>query len=219
MTENEANDDLVIDPIIRGEVARIWREWIGMDPELTSTERESQIDAEAARLSQMVDEAVGDSAYGFRMEQWKTEHPGQEPDYPTTVALIETARRSARNKVLATELYPQLTDEAAARTQADLDGITMDALEEAQRLKRSHDPQRWRSGLVEESELAMQIVNRVWGSSGTFEFRMLALALVQQRLEDDQLTPLTSADPIREELESMIEQELARRAGESTTPF
>ncbi|AHK35500.1 hypothetical protein Pd630_LPD10050 (plasmid) [Rhodococcus opacus PD630] len=48
---------------------------------------------------------------------------------------------------------------------------------------------------------------------------MLALALVQQRPEDDQRTPLTSADPIREELESMIDEELQRQTQEPPTPF
>lgn len=219
MSESAANEDQTIDPIIRAEVTRIWREWIGMDPGLTSAERESRIDAEAARLTQMVDETVGDSAHGFLMEQWKDEHPGQVPDYPTTVAMIETARRSATSKILETELYPQLTEAEAEQTQTDLFEIAAEAEAETKRLRDQHDPNRWRRQMVEISDLAIQIVNRAWGASGTFEFRMLALALVQQRLEDDQRTPLTSADPIREELESMIDEELQRQTQEPPTPF
>lgn len=218
MTESTTNDDQAIDPVIRAEVTRIWREWIGMDPDLTGAERESQIDAEAARLTAMVDESVGDSAHGFVMEQWQAEHPGREPDFPTTVALIETARRSATSKILETELYPQLTAEAAARTQADLDEISLAAAAQARRLREQCDPQRWRRGMVEVSDLARQIVDRVWGISGTLDFQLLALVLVQQRLEDDQRTPLTSADPIREELESMIDEQLRSEEQAQTTP-
>lgn len=205
-----------IDPIVRAEVARIWRGWIGMDPDLSQQERDQQIDAEAARLTQLIEEHIGDSTHGFRVEQWKQEHPGQEPDFLTTVSLIESARQSARSLVLETELYPQVTPEIAAQTEAELDEIHAVALEEARRLREIHDPDRWRRHMVEVSELATRIVSRVWGTSQSLDFMTLAVSLVQQRLEDNQRTPTTSADPLREELEQMIEEELRRSP---TTPF
>lgn len=204
-----------VDPIVRSEVARIWRGWIGMDPDLSPAERGRQIEQEAARLTSMIDEHVGDSTYGFRVEQWQQEHPGQEPDALTTASLIESARRSARSLVLETELYPQVTTEVAAQTESELDEIHATAAAEAQRLREIHDPARWQRHMVEVSELATRIVGRVWGTTPSLDFLTLAAALVQQRLEDNQSTPTTSADPVREELELMIEEQLRR----SPTPF
>ncbi|NKR80690.1 hypothetical protein GS491_26595 [Rhodococcus hoagii] len=140
---------------------------------------------------------------------------GQEPNFPTTVALIETARRSARQKVLESELYPQLSATAAAQTERELAEISAAAAAEARRLREVRDPNRWRRSMVEVSELAERIVSRVWGTAGTFEFRMLALSLVQQRIEDNEPTPTTSADPVREELEAMIDDQIRSQ----TTPF
>ncbi|WP_159848495.1 hypothetical protein [Nocardia sp. CY41] len=200
-----------IDPTVRAEVSRIWREWIGMDPSLPEVEREAQIDREAARLTQLIEEIVGDSPHGFLMQQWRAEHPGQDPDHQTTVALIETAWRSARSRVLETELYPQLSAEDQQRTEDEMQELGEDSALQAQRLKDVGDPERWRTAMVEPTELATRIVNRVWGTAGSLEFQELALALVQQRLEDDLPTPTTGADPLREELESMIDAELNRQ--------
>ncbi|NKR28890.1 hypothetical protein GS966_27675 [Rhodococcus hoagii] len=215
MSETTANEQ-DIDPIVRAEVARIWRGWIGMDPDLTQRERDRQIDAEAARLTQLIEEHIGDSSHGFRVEQWQEEHQGQEPDFLTAARLIESARQSARSLVLETELYPQVTPEIAEQTEADLEEIHAVALEEARRLREIHDPDRWRRHMVEVSELATRIVSRVWGASQPLDFMTLASALVQQRLEDNQRTPTTSADPLREELDQMIDEELRRS---QTTPF
>lgn len=216
MSETTANEQ-DIDPIVRAEVARIWRGWIGMDPDLSEEERDRQIDAEAARLTQMIQSHIGDSSHGFRVEQWRQEHPGQEPDFLTTVSLIESARIAARSLVLETELYPQVTPEIAGQTEAELDEIHAAALEEARRLREIHDPERWRRHMVEVSDLAERIVSRVWGTSQPLDFMTLAVSLVQQRLEDNQRTPTTSADPLREELEQMIDEELRRQS--PTTPF
>ncbi|NKR80689.1 hypothetical protein GS491_26590 [Rhodococcus hoagii] len=35
MVESEQDEAQAIDPILRAEVSRIWREWIGMDPDLS----------------------------------------------------------------------------------------------------------------------------------------------------------------------------------------
>lgn len=77
--------------------------------------------------------------------------------------------------------------------------------------RMSRDPNRWRRFHVLENPLAVDIVARVWGHSPPMEWQMLAVALVSQRLEDDQPTPSTSVDPIRTELEELIESELQER--------
>lgn len=202
--------DNPIDPWVRTEVSRIWREWVGMDPQMPPAQREALIDQEAARLTEMIEETVGDSAHGFLVEQWRQEHPGQDPDHQTTVALIETAWSSARTKILETELYPQVSAEASQQTGAEMAHLAESALRRARVLKDARDPERWRRGMVDPTELATRIVDRVWGYAGSMEFQELALALVQQRLDDNLPTPATSADPLREELELMIDTELNR---------
>lgn len=208
MTEIESPQDLPIDPTVRAEVARIWREWIGMDPSLPETERDELIDREAARLTEMIQESVGDSPHGFLVEQWRRDHPGQDPDHRTTVALMETAWSSARKKVLENELYPQLSEEDRQRTENTLDELVEISDRQAGAMTAQRDPDRWRTLMVEVSELAERIVNRVWGTRGGLEFQELAVALIQQRLDDNEPTPMTSADPLRDELEAMIESEL-----------
>ncbi|NKR53118.1 hypothetical protein GS481_02975 [Rhodococcus hoagii] len=69
-----------VDLRIRDEVRRIWGEWVGMDPQLTPEQREERIEQEAARLTQMVEETVGESGQGFLLDQWRAEHPGVTPD-------------------------------------------------------------------------------------------------------------------------------------------
>lgn len=207
--------DNPIDPWVRAEVSRIWREWVGMDPQMPPAEREALIDQEAARLTEMIEETVGDSAHGYLVQQWRQEHPGQDPDYQTTVALTETAWTSARSKILETELYPQVSSEAAQQGAAEMQHLAESALRRAKVLKDARDPDRWQRGMVDPSELATTIVNRVWGYGGSMEFQELALALIQQRLDDNLPTPSTSADPLREELELMIDEALRRNSATS----
>ncbi|NKR30316.1 hypothetical protein GS538_09850 [Rhodococcus hoagii] len=64
-----------VDLRIRDEVRRIWGEWVGMDPQLSPEQRAERIEQEAARLTQMVEETVGESGHGFLLDQWRAEHP------------------------------------------------------------------------------------------------------------------------------------------------
>ncbi|MGN2642246.1 hypothetical protein ACTD5D_39985 [Nocardia takedensis] len=208
MTEPSQSQDQGIDPIIRARVAQIWGEWIGMDPDQPESEQQEFFDREAARLTQLTEEMVGASAHGFLMDRWLSEHPGESPDHQDAVAMAATAWRSAREKVLATELHEQLSPALQARVSEELGRINADAVARAQQLRADRDPDRWRGAMVEVSELASTIVSRVWGSEGDLEFQELALALIQQRLEDNLPTPTTSADPLREELSLMIDEEL-----------
>jgi hypothetical protein len=212
MSEPEMNVDLRI----RDEVRRIWGEWIGLDPDLPEAVREEQIEREAARLTQLVEETVGDSAHGFLMDRWRAENPGVTPDYPTTVALMTTAWHSARSKILEEHLYPQVTEEIYQRV------ISTDAVIEEER--RAHlqsaqdkgDEMRWTTLSVDISPLASRIVDRVW-MDRPGRFLLLAQALIQQRLDGNQPTPTTATDPIAAELETLILDEMDRTPG--ATPF
>lgn len=110
--EDEGNADLTI----LNEVSRTWGQWgIGPDPNLPWEQRRELIREEGVRLTRMVEEAVGLGGTGGLLEQWRRDNPGLVPDYRTVVSLMEQAWDRERSRVLAEELYSQVTDEVYAR--------------------------------------------------------------------------------------------------------
>ena len=208
------SEEWEIDPLIRDEVRRIYLEWIGL-AEMTGPEQEAMIEAESARLTGMVEEALGDTAHGYQLQKWRQEHPGQVPDYQTVVSLTQTERRSARQKIFEEELYPQLTEEILEQRRQEHAEIVEMTEQRIAQLRAARDPERWRKGLVVPSALAEQIVIRLWGLGRSMAFLELAVALISQRLEDDLPTPTTILDPVFEEIETMIED----AASVEVTPF
>lgn len=205
-----------VDLRIRDEVRRIWGEWVGMDPQLSPEQRAERIEQEAARLTQMVEETVGESGHGFLLDQWRAEHPGVTPDYETVVSLMGAAWESARSKVLSEELYPQVTEEVYQRVTATDELIEQERQQRITSARQEQDPARWKTLNVEVSPLAETIVSRVWmGESG--RFTLLAQSLIQQRLEDNEPTPVNAVDPLADELGAMIAAEI--EAHPTQTPF
>lgn len=205
-----------VDLRIRDEVRRIWGEWVGMDPQLSPEEREERIEQEAARLTQMVEEAVGESGHGFLLDQWRAANPGVTPDYETVASLMEMAWASARSKVLGEELYPQVTEEVYQRVTATDELIEQERQHRIESARQARDSDRWKALNVEVSPLAETIVNRVWmGESG--RFTLLAQSLIQQRLEDNEPTPVNAVDPLADQLAAMIAAEIEEHP--TQTPF
>ncbi|MCD7053122.1 hypothetical protein GS504_02575 [Rhodococcus hoagii] len=205
-----------VDLRIRDEVRRIWGEWVGMDPQLSPEQRAERIEQEAARLTQMVEETVGESGHGFLLDQWRAEHPGVTPDYETVVSLMGAAWESARSKVLSEELYPQVTEEVYQRVTATDELIEQERQQRIESARQEQDPERWKTLNVEVSPLAETIVNRVWmGESG--RFTLLAQSLIQQRLEDNEPTPVNAVDPLADQLGAIIAAEI--EAHPTQTPF
>lgn len=205
-----------VDLRIRDEVRRIWGEWVGMDPQLSPEQRAERIEQEAARLTQMVEETVGESGHGFLLDRWRAEHPGVTPDYETVVSLMGAAWESARSKVLSEELYPQVTEEVYQRVTATDELIEQERQQRIESARQEQDPERWKTLNVEVSPLAETIVNRVWmGESG--RFTLLAQSLIQQRLEDNEPTPVNAVDPLADQLGAIIAAEI--EAHPTQTPF
>ncbi len=87
--------------------------------------------------------------------------------------------------------------------------------EQARLLRDQRDPDRWRELLVAacpEQDQAMSVVDRLWAAPLPLEFRELATALVQQRIEDRMPVPTDPDDPLRRELEAMVTNQLRRSA-------
>ncbi|WP_194829211.1 hypothetical protein [Nocardia sp. XZ_19_231] len=211
-----AHPEYDIDPEIRAEVSRIRREWIGMDPQQTPVERERQIDEESAHLTALVAEITDQSAHGFLVDQWRADHPGSDPDQTTVLALMTTAQRSARQQVLEEHLYSQLTPEILEQRRSETAELVGAVAAEIESARTAADPDRWRRRMVQPTELAEQIVTAAWGLSRSMDFTILALALIQQRLDDNAPTPISSVDPLVDDLTDLIEAQLDQEAEPST---
>ncbi|BAH56141.1 hypothetical protein [Rhodococcus opacus] len=193
------------DPTIRAEVERIWREHLGVDPGATETQLTAQFDEEAARLSELVLQRVG-GGQGYLVRNWKAEHPGQDPDVMTTHQLIAQAEHDSREAVLTEELYsqvPEISEEQIARELK----IEQRIEAEIAAKRQARDPDRWRTSMVEIPPLAWQVVDRVWPSEPD-AFQGYAAALIAQKMEDNETTPLTAADPLADELAQMIDEQI-----------
>lgn len=186
-----------IDARIADETRRILVEWIGVDP---STSQE-QIDREALRLQGL----TADAAEAF--EQQNPAPPAAF--YSEVVQAKETSWRAARELVLTNELYPQVTPEMIAERE-ELDS-TLDKMTEERwaRAQAAKDADRWRTQNVRPSAAAARVVERVWLAKPGW-FRSLAKALIAQRIEDRQPVPMTSRDPLADELTAMVEDEMRR---------
>lgn len=186
-----------IDVMIADETRRILVEWIGVDP---STNQE-QIDQEALRLQGLTEDAA---------EAYEQQNPApQAAFYSEVVQAKETAWRTARELVLTNELYPQVTPEMIAEREA-LDSVLDKMTEERwDRARETKDPDRWRTQNVRPSRAATRVVERVWLAKPGW-FRSLAKALIAQRIEDRQPVPMTSRDPLVDELTELIEDEMRR---------
>ena len=79
--------------------------------------------------------------------------------------------------------------------------------EKNRKLREARDPDRWKTHRVERTELAHQIVRRVWPDASE-NFRPLAVSLIAQRLEDNQPTPHRQGHPLAPELAQMIEAQI-----------
>ncbi|WP_216893443.1 hypothetical protein [Nocardia alni] len=108
------------------------------------------------------------------------------------------------------ENHPHLTQ--AVESAPDWEDRTE---EQARLLRDQRDPDRWRELLVTacpEQDQAMSMVDRLWAAPLPLEFRELATALVQQRIEDRMPVPIDPDDPLRRELEAMVTSQLRRSA-------
>lgn len=94
------------------------------------------------------------------------------------------------------------------------------AEQRARLLRHRRDPDRWRELMVTESpqaEQAMRVVDRLWEAPLPFEFRALASALIQQRIEDAMPVPTHPDEPLRRELETMIINQQRQTARQATS--
>lgn len=193
-----------IDPQIASETHRILTEWVGLDPALSPSEKQDQIDREALRLQQMTEDAA--EAFEHQaLQEWTP--PGQTPSFRTKIQARESAWRQAREMVLAQELYSLVTPEMKQEKQTYLAALEQQIQQEYDRALKAREPDRWKTQNVQPNPVAARVVDRVWMHKPG-AFKALAEALIAQRIEDNQPVPATPHDPLADELEEMILTEL-----------
>jgi hypothetical protein len=92
---------------IRQIVEQTWREHIGLPSEWTPQQITTFLDREAGAICRQIEARMG-TAQGPAVARWKAGNPGQEPDYPTLTALINTGRNQITEEVLTEALYDKI---------------------------------------------------------------------------------------------------------------
>ncbi|KZM75490.1 hypothetical protein [Nocardia terpenica] len=172
---------------IRQIVETTWREHIGLPTEWSPTQIDSFLDQQTASICGEIEQRMG-TAQGPAVARWKLEHPGQEPDYMTLVALINTGRAQVTEEVLSEALYEKVPEPEDSRD--DL------PVEPARRMVSS-SPDRWRfpDQRTPEPDADLDaLADRLLPNRSTL-VRVMAEHLLQTMREDNQPLPDVRHDP------------------------
>lgn len=194
---------------IRQIVATTWRQTIGLPQEWTEPEKQAFLEQEADRIATLIENQM--DGQGPLVRQWWTEH-GQAPDYPTTVALIEQARRTITETVLQNELFDQITtdpDPFPAMLSTE-EAAERDHLETQVRIAQAaDDPTRWTHPLRrnDPSPELVALSKQLWPDRSAL-FRVTGSFLLQVRTEDGQPIPSGPTDPLTASFTSQVHDAL-----------
>lgn len=186
---------------IRNDVDQVYREHATLPPEWTAEQRRVFLDQETTRLSLLAAQAAAHHA-DAAIATW-TERMGREPDYMTTVGLINNATVQGREQVLSQELYSQIpadpTDAAAALNPQTQDPDS--AVDWG-------NPDRWRTlRRSEPSPAVTTLVAQLWPTRSDW-FAIKAEYLLQARAEDGLELPASPHSPLTHQLALLVEDDL-----------
>lgn len=196
---------------ISATVERVWRQ-IGMD-RLSPAEQERFLAAETERIEDLIEVRVPDQIELTRLYRQQS---GQQPDYLTTVGLINNARNQATAAVIEEELFSQLPDD-----EEDEEPPMLTVEEQAERREREdsarraahrHEPDRWKRALhrSEPTEQIVALVKALWGQRGP-RFRVTAQYLLQALQEDGQPIPQHRDSDLYQSCTRLLEAEMIAR--------
>lgn len=186
---------------IRNDVDQIYREQVELPQQWSAEQRSVFVDQEAARLSLLAAELAAQRS-DAAIAAW-TERMGREPDYMTTVGLINNATVQGREQVLSHELYSQIPAEPEpAVTEED------PATENSAGAVDWGNPDRWRTlRRSEPSQAVTALVTRLWSTRSEW-FAIKAEYLLQARTEDGLELPHDPRSALAQELAQLVEDDL-----------
>lgn len=198
-------------------VARVWRTQLGVPQTMTPTEQAQFLAAETDKITDRIDELMPDT---IEIQERYRRETGQQPDYPTTVGLINNARAQARQIALDELLFSLLTPQEEDLEEPEL---TVDEMAEARQrraeataqqtaaLQATHqrDPERWinPTWCTEPSPASEALARTLWADR-TAWFRVMAARLLQVLSEDGATVPKTVGDPAFRSCTSLVEAQL-----------
>lgn len=186
-------------PEIAQIVAEVYTHHLTLPPDWTPTQRQGFLDKTAATLSRQIAELaaeLGEQA----VHGWTDEH-GEHPDYLTKVGLLNTATASAKEIVLANQLYELIPPPPEPQEQ-NLEPPSGEALPWTQRWTRT----QYRT---EPDETVEELVASLWPDPEfSALFRIKAGYLLAARAEDQLPLPQQARDPLAVELREMVYQDL-----------
>lgn len=218
---------------IRQIVERIWVNHIGLPSEWSQEQAETYFETEAARLAGMIEGLQVETQHSV-IREWRSAHQGAEPDYMTTVGLINSAMAQAEEIVLSQELYEQIpegdetSEEEAAQAAWEAQVLEEQGWgklpegDEPWAVQARADPERW-TGVYrsEPTEDVEEAVAALWPQRNGI-FRVWMALLWQSRIEDRRPVPSTQRpsathlrarranDQVIAEMEQLVEDELRR---------
>lgn len=183
---------------IRNDVDQVYRERVTLPPEWTAEQRRVFLDQETARLSRLAADLAAQRA-DAAIATW-TEQTGHEPDYLTTVGLINNATLQGREQALAEQLYAQIPPDPDPAVEA-----------ESVELVESVDwgnPDRWRTlRRSEPTPTVTALVAQLWPTRSDW-FAIKAEYLLQARAEDDLELPSSPDSALAQELALLVDDDL-----------
>lgn len=205
------NDPVSADEPISATVARVWRQ-VGME-QLSPAEQEQFLTAETERIEDLIEARVPDQIELTR--RYRQDH-GQQPDYLTTVGLINNARNQIRQSVLDEELFSHLPTppEDSEEQLPSIEELTQhQAMADAARIAAHRDdPDRWKRALHRSAPTGpiVELVATLWGERRP-RFRVTAQYLLQARSEDGQPIPQDRSSDLYRSCTSLLENEMRAR--------
>ncbi|RJO77645.1 hypothetical protein D5S18_07885 [Nocardia panacis] len=180
-------------------VEQTWRDHIGLPPEWTPEQTRRFLNGEAAAICTEIDRRIP-GAQLLTLQRWKSEH-GHEPDYPTTVGLLNNARQSITELVLTEALYEKIPPENdAAELETPSAATYPDNLVDA--------VQRWRypwARTPEPDRDLDDLADLLLPHRSTL-VRVMAAHLLQVMREDGQTLPVGPADPALSPFTNRLEE-------------
>ncbi|WP_225730458.1 MULTISPECIES: hypothetical protein [unclassified Nocardia] len=183
---------------IREIVEQTWHNHIGLPPEWTPTQTEEFLARETAAICSEIDRRTT-SAQPQAIQRWKAEH-GQEPDYLTTVGLLNNTRQSITEQVLTEALYEKIPPEPQDVLETPDAPTDLDEQVDA--------AQRWRDPMARTPDPDPdldELADRLLPHRSTL-VRVMAAHLLQVMREDGQPLPTGPDDPAVAPFTNRLEQ-------------
>lgn len=200
-------------------VERVWRTQLGLPSTMSAAEQTEFLAQQTRQIEARMEELLPDTVQVQADYRRKT---GEQPDFMTTVGLMNNGRLQAQRIALDEELFSLLTPEDEIEPEPSPQDL--EAARELQERQAAHrlaqqraahrgEPTRWHQPhhCTEPTPEIEELADQLWADR-TAWFRVLAARLLQVRSEDAMTVPTVTSGPVFRLCTSQVETQL-RAAG------